>query len=417
MDKAESHFVCENLFRRQAGRIVSGLAGLLGSQHLQLAEDAVQESMLRAVRLWPLHGLPAQPEAWLFRVAHNYAISGLRRNRSFDANPDALIAKLEASAERVDDPDVERHLRDDELRLIFLCCHPDLHRDAQVALSLKLACGFSVGEIARLFLTEEATIAQRLVRAKRLLRERQSKLTMPTQIDLPARLDAVLEVIYLMFSGGYSAHSGEALIRRDVCAEAIRLGRLVAASSISVPRADALVALMALQSARSAARTSEAGDLILLEDQDRSLWDLALIDLGFEYFERSISGREISTWHVQAAIAATYAGAASTGFIDWPAVLGHYDELVSMTHSPVAALNRAVAVGKVHGAGAALEAIEPLRQEAALRKYYLLPAVRGRLLTELGRYAEAEAAFSAALQCECSEPEKRFLRGQLALVS
>jgi RNA polymerase sigma-70 factor (ECF subfamily) len=416
MNELSSPVLLEHLFRRQAGRTVSCLAGLLGFEHLQLAEDSVQEAMLRAVQTWPFQGVPEKPEAWLFRVAHNHAISVLRRGTRFESKTGELIAALEARTQCVEDVDLEQNLRDDELRMIFMCCHPELAQDARVALSLKLVSGFSVDEIARIFMAEESTIAQRLVRAKRLIRERSLPLLMPHNAELPERLDSVLEVIYLMFSGGYAAHTGEDLIRRDVCLEALRLGRLVAGSSMAAPRVDALVALMALQAARLPARTDSAGDLVLLEEQDHSLWDDELIMLGYDYFNRSIAGEEISEWHVQAAIAATYAKAESAESIDWPAILGHYDQLVAMTASPVVALNRAVVVVKVHGAEAALAALAPLESHAVMRGYHLLPAVRGRVLAELGRLAEAEAAFSAALQCDCAEPERRFLQRQLEMV-
>ncbi|MGD0444994.1 MAG: sigma-70 family RNA polymerase sigma factor [Edaphobacter sp.] len=416
MDELSSPVLLENLFRREAGRIVSWLAGLLGSNHLQLAEDAVQETMLRAVQTWSFQGIPEKPEAWLFRVAHNYAISALRRNISFEDKTDELIAALESRRQYVEDVDTEENLRDDELRMIFMCCHPQLAQNVQIALSLKLVGGFSVGEIARIFFTEEKTVAQQLVRAKRLIREQNLPLVMPHQAELQKRLNSVLDVVYLMFSGGYAAHTGEELIRRDVCLEALRLGRLVAASSMAAPRVDALVALMALQAARLPARTDAAGDLVLLEEQDRSLWDDALLALGFSYFDKSIVGGEISEWHIQAAIAATYASAESAETIDWPAILEHYDQLIEMAPSPIVALNRAVVVMKVHGSEASLAALAPLERDDALRRYHLLPAVRGRVLAELGRFAEAEVAFSAALECDCTNPEKRFLQRQLEMV-
>jgi RNA polymerase sigma-70 factor (ECF subfamily) len=416
MSELSSPVLLEHLFRKQAGRTVSYLAGLLGPRHLQLAEDAVQEAMLRATQAWPFQGVPEKPDAWLFRVAHNYAISVLRRSRCFEEKADELIAALEAKTQYLENLDIEQNLRDDELRMILMCCRPELAQDVRVALSLKLVGGFSVAEIARILLADESRTAQRLVRAKRLIRGRNLQLVMPHGAELRERLDAVLEVIYLMFSGGYATHSGEDLIRRDVCLEALRLGQLVASSSMTAPRVDALVALMALQAARLPARTDVAGDLVLLEEQDRGLWDDGLITLGFYYFDRSIAGEEISEWHVQAAIAATYARTGNSEAIDWPAILGHYDQLVAMTSSPVVALNRAVAVAKVHGAEAALAALAPLENHAAMRGYHLLPAVRGRVLTELGRLAEAEAAFSAALECHCTDPERRFLQRQMESV-
>ena len=417
MQDSSSPVLLEHLFRRESGRIVAWLAGLLGSEHLQLAEDAAQEAMLRAMQTWPFQGIPQNPEGWLFRTAHNYAISSVRRSLVFSSKADALVAALEGGAQPVLDLDAELSLRDDELRMVFMCCHPKLAPDAQVALSLKLVGGFSTEEIARIFFSEPTTIAQRLVRAKRLIREHNLKLVMPSKAHLEQRLNSVLKVIYLMFSGGYAAHSGEDLIRGDVCLEALRLGRLLASSSMGAPRVDALVALMALQAARLPARTDTTGDLVLLEQQDRRLWDADLIALGFSYFDRSIKGDEISEWHVQAAIAATYASAASSAEIDWACILEHYDQLMKMTDSPVVALNRAVAVLKVHGAEASLAALTPLARNRALQKYHLLPATQGHVLAALGRLDEASAAFSAALECDCTLPEKRFLQRQLAIVS
>jgi RNA polymerase sigma-70 factor, ECF subfamily len=408
-----SPVLLEHLFRREAGRIVAWLAGLLGPAHLELAEDAAQEAMLSALQTWPFQGIPQNPEAWLFRTAHNYAISVVRRISAFESKAGELVAALERRPQPVWDLDGERNLEDDELRMIFMCCHPKLPTEAQVALSLKLVGGFSTEEIARIFFCEPDTIAQRLVRAKRSIRDRKLALAMPGKGQLELRLDSVLEVIYLMFSGGYAAHAGEELIRVDVCREALRLGRLVADSSMSAPRVDALVALMALQASRLPARTDAAGDLILLEEQDRTLWDDQLIALGFSYFDRSIRGDTVSAWHIQAAIAATYASAPSWEQIDWASILEHYDQLVAMTGSPVAALNRAVAVMKLRGAEASLETLKPLWESAILRRYHLFHAVHGHMLAALGRWEEAAMAFSSALKCECSEPERRFLERRL----
>ncbi len=417
MHESDSPVLLEHLFRRESGRIVAWLTGLLGSTYLQLAEDAAQEAMLRATETWPFQGIPQKPEAWLFRTAHNYAISSVRRSTAFNGKADALVVALETANQPTLDLDAEQSLRDDELRMVFMCCHPKLAPDAQVALSLKLVGGFSKEEIARIFFSEPATIAQRLVRAKRLIRDQKLALAMPSKGRLEQRLNSVLKVIYLMFSGGYAAHSGEDLIRVDVCLEALRLGRLVASSSMGAPRVDALVALMALQAARLPARTDATGDLVLLEEQDRSLWDDNLIALGFSYFDRSIAGDEISEWHVQAAIATTYASAACSAEINWASILEHYDQLMEMTNSPVVALNRAVVVMKVHGAEASLAALTPLAEDRALQKYHLLRATQGHVLAALGRLDEARAAFSAALECDCTLPEKRFLQRQLAAVS
>jgi RNA polymerase sigma-70 factor (ECF subfamily) len=404
----------EHLFRHQAGRMVAHLTRLLGPAHLELAEETVQEAMLRALQTWPYQGVPENAAAWLFRVAHNIAIDAVRRNRTLGVKTDAIVAELSHSAGAVpEDPDLEEQLRDDELRMIFMCCHPEIPRDARVALSLKIVGGFGVREIARAFLADDAAIAQRLVRAKRQVRDRRLTLDMPRGPELKQRLDSVLEVIYFMFNEGYAAHAGEDLIRQDLCVEALRLGRLVAASSIAEPRADALVALMALEAARLPARVDESGDLILLESQDRSRWDEGLMALGFRYFDRSISGQEVSEYHVQAAIAATHARAADPQTRDWAVILDLYDQLLALNGSPVVALNRAVAVAKVRGAAEALAETEPLANDPKLRGYYLLLAVRGHLLLELGRLREAAASFRAALDCPCSDPERRFLRRKL----
>ena len=398
--------------------MVAHLTRLLGPAHLELAEETVQEAMLRALQTWPYQGAPENAAAWLFRVAHNIAIDAVRRNRTLGEKTGAILAELTLSAAaQPDDPDLEEQLRDDELRMIFMCCHPDIARDARVALSLKTVGGFNVREIARAFLADDAAIAQRLVRAKRQIREDRLTLDMPHGPELAARLDSVLEVLYFMFNEGYTAHAGEDLIRQDLCLEALRLGRLVAASSIAQPRVDALVALMALEAARLPARVDESGDLILLEDQDHSRWDQGLMALGFHHFNLSISGDEVSEYHVQAAIAATHARAAGPQSRDWPTILKLYDQLLSLNQSPVVALNRAVAVAKVHGPAEALAAIDPLANDPKLRGYYLLLAVRGHLLLELGRVTEAAACFRAALECPCSEPERRFLRRKLELTS
>ena len=394
--------------------MVARLTRLLGPSNLHIAEESVQDAMLRAMQTWPHNGVPENPAGWLFQVAHNAAIDTVRRSRSLDRKMDAIVGELlRSSSAKPGDPEVEEQLRDDELRMILMCCHPTLSRDTSVALSLKTVGGFSAREIARAFLADETAIAQRLVRAKRQIRENGVTLDVPLGFDMHVRLDAVLDVIYFIFNEGYTAHEGDRLIRDDLCREALRLGLLVASSSLSRPRIHALVALMAFQAARLPARVDETGDLILLEDQDRSRWDRSLIALGFRHFELSIAGDRVSDYHVQAAIAATHARAAADNRIDWGRILELYDDLLARNPSPVIALNRAVAVAKVHGAAAALDAIEPLQADPKLRDYYLLLALRGHLFSEIGRTADAARCFRSALECRCSEPERRFLRRKL----
>jgi RNA polymerase sigma-70 factor, ECF subfamily len=395
----------EHLFRHQSGRILARLTRLLGPAHLELAEEAVQEAMLRALQTWPDQGVPENAPAWLFRVAHNAAIDAVRRNRIGGRKSAEFLAALNESR----DPDFEEQLRDDELRLVFMCCHPAIARDSRVVLSLKIAGGFSVREIARAFLAADEAIAQRLVRARRQIRDQRLTLEMPGGDELRQRVDSVLEAIYFMFNEGYGAHEGEELIRTDLCYEALRLGHLIATSVIATPRVHALMSLMALQAARLPARTDEAGDLILLEDQDRSRWDQKLIAIGFRHFDRSMEGDEVSEYHAQAAIAAAHVREP----VDWPMILDLYEQLFAMNASPVVALNRAVAIAKVRGAAEALASI----QQLTLPGYYLLLAVRGHLLLDLGRRAEAVACFKEALECRCSEPERRFLRRKIALGS
>jgi RNA polymerase sigma-70 factor, ECF subfamily len=408
----------EHLFRHQAGRMVAHFTRLLGPANLELAEEAVQEAMLRALESWPYSGVPANPPAWLFRVAHNAAIDAVRRAQKalpLDADEsETLLNELSGSPPPPDNADLEEQLRDDELRMIVMCCHPEIPAEAAVALSLKTVGGFSVREIACAFLAEETAIAQRVVRAKRQIREQGLTLDVPRGAELELRLDSVMEVIYCMFNEGYTAHEGENLVRKNLCEEGLRLGRLVASSSISAPRVHALVALMAFQAARLPARTDEAGDLILLDSQDRRLWDRDLIALGFHHFELSMSGDTVSPYHAEAAIAATHARATGPADTDWHMILQLYDQLLTINPSPVVALNRAVAISKVHGPAVALRAVEPLVGNRKLRDYHLLLAVRGHLLLELGSPREAAACFREAISRRCSAPERRFLTRKLA---
>jgi RNA polymerase sigma-70 factor (ECF subfamily) len=411
---AESSILLEHLFRRQSGRMVAYFTRLLGPSRLSLAEDAVQEAMLRALQSWPYHGVPPNAEAWLFRVAHNVAIDVIRRAKLGSDKADQVMTELSPSlAITPDYSAIEEQLQDDELSMIFMCCHPDIPLDARLALSLKTVGGFSVREIARAFLVDEATVAQRLVRAKRKIREHRLTLERPGALEMEQRLDAVLGVIYLMFNEGYSALEGDDLIRADLCEEALRLCNLLVSSSLAKPCVHALLALMSLQAARLPARVDAAGELVLFKDQDRSLWDRGLVAFGFHHFDLAISGDEVSRYHVEAAIAATLARSSGGESIDWPTILDFYDELLTMDDSPVIAMNRAVAIAKVHGPVQALAAIEPLQADSRLRAHHLFFALRGHLLTELNRPVEATAMFRAALNCRCSEPEQKFLRKKL----
>ncbi len=405
----------EHLFRHESGRIVSYLTRLLGPEHMDLAEEVVQDALLKALQSWPYSGIPSNPAAWLLQVARNSALDAIRHRKVSAAKEPALIAEITAASRspHLELQTTDPQLHDDELRMIFMCCHPDLSPEASVALSLKAIGGFSVREIARAFLADEATIAQRLVRAKRQIRDKGLSLDLPSGFDLSRRLDRVLDVLYLMFNEGYDAHQGEELTRQDLCFEALRLAQLVAASPVSAPRVHALVALIALQGARLRARTDGVGDLVLLDQQDRLRWDRRLMAIGFRHFDLSIAGREVSPFHVEAAIAATHTRAASPEKTDWKLVLALYDQLFQLKPSSVVALNRSVAVARVHGAQAGLIEVDLLDAEPALQNYYLLPAVRAQFLAELDRHDEALAAYRQALTLTCNAPEQRFLQRKI----
>ncbi len=413
----DAHQLVDHLFRNRAGQMVAWLTRVFGPAHLQLAEEVVQDALVKALQQWPYSGIPDNPGAWLLRVARNGALDALRRDISFRGRASEIAAEIARTGDALagDPVALDGLLRDDELRMIFLCCHPSLPRDARVALSLKTVGGFSVTEIARAVLGSDAAIAQRLVRAKRQLRDAGATFELPGGDELEPRLESVLEVIYLLFNEGYSAHAGDDLVRLDLCGEALRLARLVAGSATtSAPAAHALTALIAFQAARIPARVDGAGDMVLLEQQDRALWDPGLIALGFAHFERSAAGPVMTAYHIQAAIAAVHAG--GNTMTGWHAVLALYDDLLVLNPSPVVALNRAVALSKVAGPARALGAIAELEGDPALANYFLLPAVKGRLLAEMGDRTRAAAAFRAALERPCSEPERRWLVRRLAEV-
>jgi RNA polymerase sigma-70 factor (ECF subfamily) len=409
----------DHLFRRQAGQMVATLTRRLGSRYLAVAEDAVQDALMTALQQWPFHGVPDQPEAWLFRVARNRALDRLRHQRMASGKEPAIALETPASTEpsatlallRDELPPVD----DDQLGLIFLTCHPSLAADARVALALKLVGGFSVGEIARAFLAQESTIAQRLVRARRALRDSDVGFGMPPPGELAARLDSVLESLYLMFNEGYAATSGDVLVRDDVAAEAIRLTRLVAEHpATAAPRAWALLSLMLLHAARFPARVGSDGTLFLLRDQDRGKWDAAAIAAGMRALDRASSGDAISAFHLEAGIAACHAAAPSWEATDWPQIAGLYDELLALTRSPVVAVNRAIAIARVEGPLSGLAALEAIEGLDTLERYPLLPAVEAELWREAGDLERAADCYRRALGLARSTPERNWLASRLS---
>ena len=391
----------DHLFRRETGRMIATLTRILGVKNLALAEDVVQEAMVRALELWPFEGVPDNPRAWLIQVAKNKALDRLRRETSLAGKLNALTP---LSAEQAP----VRPFEDDEVAMLFLCAHPALAPESRLALTLKLAGGFGVREIARAFLTEEATIAQRLVRAKRQIREQALGFDMPGDKELPERLDSVLSVLYLIFNEGYGA------LREDLCEEAIRMARLVAGNCLTAqPASNALLALFLLHSSRFAARLDPSGALLLLGDQDRTKWDRARIDEGLIWLDRSATGDAITPYHLEAGIAAAHAIAPDASSTDWLSVIRMYDQLYQLKPSPVVALNRAVAIGRWEGAHAAIEEIESIAKKPALDNYYLTHATLGALWKELGQEEKARAYFRQALLCSCSDAERQFLEQRL----
>lgn len=406
----------ERLFRAEAGHLVAYFTRRLGPGRLALAEDIVQDALSVALQQWPFSGVPDQPGAWLRRVATNRAIDLLRRQVRFDARAARLARAIEEDrrAAVVDSTTRQPDWADDELRMVMMCCHPALPRGARVALSLKAVSGFSVAEIARALLADERAIAQRLVRAKRLIRAHRIRFVLPAGRALVPRVDSALDVIYLLFNEGYTAHAGDNLVRADLCREALRLGRLIAGTrEVATPRSHALVALMALHAARIPARLNAAGELVRLEDQDRRTWDMSLNSLGFQHLEQSMQASCESAFHLQAAIAATHAAAPDGTATDWTTILALYDRLVLLTPTPVVRLNRAVALARVAGPAAGLAALAAVDRAGSLARYYLLPAVRAELLAEAGQAKEAARAYREALKRQCSEPERRFLQSRL----
>lgn len=389
--------IVEQLFRRSAGRITAALVRVVGPARLELAEEAVQEAMVRALQKWPFTGVPDNPSGWLYTVARNHVLASVRH----DSVVRAAMPKVATSAVVVDPPD-----GDDELALVFLCCHPALPVSAQIALTLKTVGGLGVDEVARALLTRRATVAQRLVRAKRWLRtEAAEVVAVPDEAE---RLDAVLAVLYLLFSAGYDAVSGERVVRRELCAEAIRLCRLLVGDGrTDRPRVRALLALMLLHGSRLDARTDEAGDLLLLAEQDRSRWDHAMIAEGTRVFDSACAGAERSALHVEAAIALCHVVEET----DWDLVVRLYDDLLTLRPSPVAAVNRAVAAAMAGGLDP--DELRRLADDPQLRDHHLLPAALGALWLRAGDREAAAASYREALTKPCSAPAKRFLRRQL----
>lgn len=399
----------EAVYRAESRRVLATLIRLLGD--FDLAEEALHDAFRAALEQWPRDGLPANPRAWLVSAGRFKAIDGIRRRARFAALDD-VADEVEAIPDE-GAPWERQSVEDDRLRLIFTCCHPALAPDAQVALTLREVCGLTTEAIASAFLVPAPTLAQRIVRAKAKIRAARIPYEVPAAAELPQRLDAVLRVIYLVFNEGYAASSGEALTRPDLSAEAIRLGRLLV-ELLPEPEALGLLALMLLHESRRAARTSAEGDLVLLEDQDRSLWDRAMISEGKALIERALGSRRFGPYTLQAAIAAVHAEAPAAAATDWTQIVALYDVLARVEPSPVIELNRAVAVAMRDGPAAGLALVDALLADGELAEYRLAHAARADLCRRLGRRADARAAYERALALTRQAAERRFLERRLA---
>lgn len=411
LDSTRPARIAEDLFRHEGARIVAMLTAQLGVHRLQLVEDVVQEALVRALQTWPYRGVPENPAAWLMQTAKNLALHMLRRELSWQEKASGIAQAYErwlgapaAGAEN------DSRLTDDTLRMMFVCFNPQLSSEAQIALALRTLCGLSPGEIAAAFLTSEAAIAKRLVRARQRIRELSLPFAVPDPKELPARLDGVLTTLYLLFNEGYKASSGDRLVREDLCREAIRLTRLLAEHpDTNQPRTHALLALMLLNAARLPARTDETGNLLRLHEQNRAAWDAAMIQRGIQHLALAATGVGLSEYHLEAGIAACHSTAAEETATDWTRILSFYDRLVKLNHSPVVALNRAVAVARVHGPQAGLDALGAISSRSSLGSYHLFHAVCGTFAADLRRFDDALIHFRKAEALTTVPAEKEFL--------
>ena len=401
--------VVEAIYRTESRQVLATLIRLLGD--FETAEEALHDAFAVAVEQWTRDGVPANPRAWLVSTGRFKAIDGIRRRARHDASLEEFSKQLETSTGVPGEWDDE-HVEDDRLRLIFTCCHPALAPEAQAAMTLREVCGLTTEEIARAFLTKPATIAQRIVRAKAKIREARIPYEVPSEKELPDRLDAVLRVVYLVFNEGYSASSGDSLTRHDLTGEAIRLGRILI-ELLQETEAIGLLALMLLQDSRRAARTTPDGDLILLEDQDRSLWNRSQIAEGVSLAQQALSTDQVGPYTIQAAIAAVHAQALSSVATDWAQIVALYDLLLQAHPSPVVELNRAVAVAMNDGPLAGLNLINGIFARGELQNYHLAHAARADLCRRLGQTVEAQASYERALSLTQQEPERRFLKRRL----
>lgn len=414
LNKPGAESLIDHLFRHEAGKMVSVLTRIFGLKHIEIAEDIVQDTFLKAVNDWRFHGVPENPQAWLYRVAKNGTIDLIRHNKYVQQYEEELnnLLKSEWTLSRsVSNLFLDTEIKDSQLRMIFTSCHPELPKESQIALTLKTLCGFNIHEISKALLTTEANINKRLYRAKQKLRDENLKFEIPAGKDLTPRLESVYKVIYLLFNEGYYSTDSETLIRKDLCAEAIRLCQLLSEHPTGdKPKTFALLALMLLHAARLDARINDLGNVILLGEQDRVKWDELMIAKGLEYLDKASTGNELSEYHLEAGIAAYHATAGSFDTTDWKSVLELYDILYKLNSSPVTLLNRAIVIGQILGAKPAIEELKKIKK---LEKYYLYHTTIAEFYKQLNENSSALAHLRSALKLTNSKAEKNLIKERI----
>jgi RNA polymerase sigma factor (sigma-70 family) len=395
--------------------MVAILTRIFGIEHFGLAEDVVQEALARALQSWPFYGVPENPSAWIMRASRNLALDFVRRQKTFRDKEPEIIHAIERQLPDSEQTTIsDQEIADDRLRLMFVCCHPQIPQDDQVALALKTLCGFGISEIARAFLTTDAATAKRLTRAKQKIRDSKIPFEIPDATQLPSRLEGVLQTLYLLFNEGYKASTGDQLVRKDICDEAIRLAELLAQNPAgNHPRTHALLALMLFNNARTPARMDEHGNLLLLRDQDRTKWDQTMIARAMMHFAKSASGGQLTDYHLQAGIAAFHSTASDYASTDWKQILSLYDRLYELDNSPITGLNRAVALAEVEGPQSAIDVLSKIKD---LDDFYLYHAVLGDLKSRLNNWPSAAEHFQKALELADVNSEKLFLTNRLEAV-
>ncbi len=408
----------DHLFRHETGKIVSVLTRIFGTENMDLAEDVVQDSLIEAMKQWTYKGVPENPSAWLFKVAKNKALNILHREKYKRQYSSDLAHYMQT--EWTTEPALnyffsEREILDDQLRMIFTCCHPSISPDSQIALALKTLCGFSIAEIAKAFLTTEENINKRLVRARQKIRENKIPFEVPQATELEKRSGAVLETIYLLFNEGYSASKGNDIIRYELCHESIRLAEILATHPALHNKSGvyALLSLMLLNASRFRSRTDQEGRIIPMREQNRSLWDHSLIEKGFDYLHKAISFNNVSVYHILAAISAVHCSAPDFESTDWPTILSLYDQLIRLDPSPVVLLNRTVALSKVKGIRDALDELKNIGINPSLNSYYLFYSTEAEFYKDLGEYDKAISSLEKAIALSPLKAEKDFLQTRL----